>query len=607
MVAEFIENLSEFAKEQALEPVIERKSEICQITEVLCRTRHCHPILIGQTGVGCSTIVRGLAQHLLEAPLPERLRGRIIRRINFDLYFACSTSLLDSLNHFIETTYDELNRTILVLDGLSSLSHANEATCHQVLDWIKRTVASYELRVMLVADKSFYNKFLKTDAYLSAQCAVLRIEAPTFDQTLLMVAAHIKKIESTYQIKIANEIIPDVVHWSQRYLLDNSLPASALDLLDASAAAICAHQTSDILTKEDVAGVLSDRQGVEKDYLLKNETQIIEYCMTTLSHRICGQRVALNAIEKTLQSINLHTWDHTVAPKAKLLFAGPSRVGKSTIVKVLTEVLYGSETQLIRFNMHDYRYEQEVVSLLGSLGALNAESTLVQQLNAQPYSICLFEHLEYAHVRFLRVLQQLMEVGKTKDYDLSNHIFIMTVDIDNLDAVAPQKMTEPEESESGLLQFLYNDLPGEKTSMRRGLQTIEQLLQRIDPWLHQKFDDRFLQQMTIIPFSEVNGQDLAQFLDAQIVRLKKHLAEQEGVQLKYANHFSLDLLDLLPQASRTAIDVKRFFEQQVEPVVSQILLSIKSKKDIVNQLDLFVDERGQILCQPVEVLSLEQL
>lgn len=88
------------------------------------------------------------------------------------------------------------------------------------------------------------------------------------------------------------------MHWSQRYLLDNSLPASALDLLDASAAAICAHQTSDILTKEDVAGVLSDRQGVEKDYLLKNETQIIEYCMTTLSHRICGQRVALNAIEK---------------------------------------------------------------------------------------------------------------------------------------------------------------------------------------------------------------------------------------------------------------------------------------------------------------------
>ncbi len=607
MVAEFIENLSEFAKEQALEPVIERDSEIRQIIEVLCRVRQCHPILIGHPGVGCSTIIRGLARHLLEAPMPARLRGRTVLRINVDLRFACSTSLLDSLNHLIETNYDELNHTIFVLDGLLSLSHANETTCRDVLDWTKRILTSYEVRVILVADKSFYERYLKSDVYFSAQCVALHIASPDFNQALSMVMAHIKQIESTYQIKISNEIIPNVVRWSQRYLLEKSLPASALDLLDASAAAVCAHQTSEFLTKEDVAGVLSDWKQIDKNYLLKSDAQIIEYCMAELSHRICGQRAALSSVEKVIQSMNLHVWDSDLAPKATLLFAGPSRAGKSTMVKVLANVLYGSETQLIRFDMHDYQYEQDVVGLLGSLGALNAESTLVRQLNEKPYSICLFEHLECAHVRFLRVLQQLMEAGKTKDYDLSNHIFIITIDVGNLDAEAPQTVGEQEESEPGLLQFLYNELPGEKNSSKQGQQTTEHLMQRINPWLRQKFDDRFLQYLTVIPFAEVTGQDLAQFLDSQLTELQRQMAVQDGVQLRYASHFPLDLLDLLPRSSKTVVDVKRFFVQQVVPAVSQILLSIKLKKDIVSQLDLFVDERGQILCQPAEVLSLEQL
>src|SRR5436853_1150796 len=231
----FGRDLTDLAKKDELDPVIGRKNEIERVIQVLCRRTKNNPVLLGEAGVGKTAIVEGLAQEIAAGNVTGLLRDKKVTRLDLALMVA-GTKYRGQFEERIKAVMDEIRRSknvILFIDELHTIVGAGSAEgAMDASNIIKPALSRGELQCVGATTMNEYRKYIEKDAALERRFQTIKVDAPTVDETILILKGLRPKYEAHHKAKLTDEAIEASVKLSDRYITDRYLPDKAIDLMD---------------------------------------------------------------------------------------------------------------------------------------------------------------------------------------------------------------------------------------------------------------------------------------------------------------------------------------------------------------------------------------
>ena len=476
----FGRDLTELAKKNELDPVIGRSDEIERVIQILCRRTKNNPVLIGEAGVGKTAIAEGLAQEIVAGDVPEILRDKKVITLDLALMVA-GTKYRGQFEERIKAVMDEIRRTknvILFIDELHTIVGAGSAEgAMDASNIIKPALSRGELQCIGATTLNEYRKYIEKDAALERRFQTVKVEAPSVDQTILILKGIRPKYEAHHKARITDDALDAAARLSDRYLTGRFLPDKAIDVMDEAGsrariaamtrppnvkdieaqieqirvdkeAAIKAQdfekaaalrdsekQAKDrldtilsewrinkeekevLVTEDDIMHVVSKWTGVPLSRMEQQETQKLLAMESELRGKVIGQDEAVVAISKALRRSRADLKDPR-RPIGSFVFLGPTGVGKTFLARTLAEFMFGDADALIQIDMSEYMEKFTASRLIGSPpGYVGYEEggQLSEAVRRRPYAVVLFDEIEKAHPDVMHLLLQILEEGKITD------------------------------------------------------------------------------------------------------------------------------------------------------------------------------------------------
>jgi ATP-dependent Clp protease ATP-binding subunit ClpC len=476
----FGRDLTELAKKNELDPVIGRSDEIERVIQILCRRTKNNPVLIGEAGVGKTAIAEGLAQEIVAGDVPEILRDKKVITLDLALMVA-GTKYRGQFEERIKAVMDEIRRTknvILFIDELHTIVGAGSAEgAMDASNIIKPALSRGELQCIGATTLNEYRKYIEKDAALERRFQTVKVEAPSVDQTILILKGIRPKYEAHHKARITDDALDAAARLSDRYLTGRFLPDKAIDVMDEAGsrariaamtrppnvkdieaqieqirvdkeAAIKAQdfekaaalrdsekQAKDRLdtilsewrinkeekevfvTEDDIMHVVSKWTGVPLSRMEQQETQKLLAMESELRGKVIGQDEAVVAISQALRRSRADLKDPR-RPIGSFVFLGPTGVGKTFLARTLAEFMFGDADALIQIDMSEYMEKFTASRLIGSPpGYVGYEEggQLSEAVRRRPYAVVLFDEIEKAHPDVMHLLLQILEEGKITD------------------------------------------------------------------------------------------------------------------------------------------------------------------------------------------------
>ncbi|MFZ4683231.1 MAG: ATP-dependent Clp protease ATP-binding subunit, partial [Terrimicrobiaceae bacterium] len=476
----FGRDLTEMAKKGELDPVIGRADEIERVIQILCRRTKNNPVLIGEAGVGKTAIAEGLAQEIIAGEVPEILREKKVITLDLALMVA-GTKYRGQFEERIKAVMDEIRRTknvLLFIDELHTIVGAGSAEgAMDASNIIKPALSRGELQCIGATTLNEYRKYIEKDAALERRFQTVKVEAPSVDETILILKGIRPKYEAHHKARILDEAIESAAKLSDRYLTGRFLPDKAIDVMDEAGsrariaamtrppnvkeieaeieairidkeAAIKAQdfekaaslrdtekQAKDrldgilaewrankeekevVVTEDEIMHVVSKWTGVPLSRMEQHETQKLLAMEKELKGKVIGQEEAVIAISKALRRSRADLKDPR-RPIGSFVFLGPTGVGKTFLARTLAEFMFGDPDALIQIDMSEYMEKFTASRLIGSPpGYVGYEEggQLSEAVRRRPYSVVLFDEIEKAHPDVMHLLLQILEEGKVTD------------------------------------------------------------------------------------------------------------------------------------------------------------------------------------------------
>ncbi len=440
----FGRDLTELAYGGRLDPVIGRSKEIERVIQILTRRTKNNPCLIGETGVGKTAIVEGLAQYINNGTVPKSLLDK--RVITIDLTSMVSgTKYRGDFEERIRNMIDEVitaGNIILFIDEIHTIMGVGAAEgAVDAANMMKPQLARGGFQVIGATTTEEYRKTIERDSALERRFQKILVEEPCEEDSLAILRGLRPKYELHHQITISDEALLAAISLSQRYDCGRFLPDKAIDLLDEAASRLRMYSTGKtknelVLTKEHIAKMVAQTTGIELCAITEEETQRYLTLDTVLSKQVIGQTEAIKSICKALRRSRVGLKD-PIRPIASFMFAGTTGVGKTHLCRVLAETLFGSRDSIIKLDMSEYMEKHTVSRLIGSPpGYVGFEEggQLTDKIRRKPYSIVLFDEIEKAHPDVANILLQILEDGEVTDAMgrkavFKNAIIILTTNI----------------------------------------------------------------------------------------------------------------------------------------------------------------------------------
>lgn len=472
-------DLTAMARLSALDPVIGRDQEISRCLLVLGRRTKNNPVLLGESGVGKTAIVEGLAQKIVKREVPKKFFN--YRLINLDLSsVVAGTRFRGDFEERLVSLLEEIREAknvIIFIDEIHNLVGAGGAGggSMDAANILKPALSRGEIRVIGATTVDEYSQFVEEDAALERRFQPIYVEEPNKKITLKILEGLKDKYEQFHGLKIKHSALEIAVDLAHRYLTERHLPDSAIDLVDeaASKKAIAAGMLStaalklqrtleevredknNLVKEEDFASATQIRDQekkilgrlnklVERDFrvhypLIVNPSDIMEVVSQVtgiptqdldqseeqrllslekeLSSSVLGQEEAVKEIAKVLRRsrVGLNDPDR---PLGSFLFLGPTGVGKSLVAKELARLLFDDPEALIKLDMSEFSEKHTVSRLLGAPpGYVGYEEggELTTKLRRRPFSVILLDEIEKAHPDIFNSLLQVLEEGQLID------------------------------------------------------------------------------------------------------------------------------------------------------------------------------------------------
>ncbi|MBM7655997.1 ATP-dependent protease ATP-binding subunit ClpC [Neobacillus cucumis] len=473
-------DLTAIAREGSLDPVIGRSKEIQRVIEVLSRRTKNNPVLIGEPGVGKTAIAEGLAQQIVNNEVPEILRDKRVMTLDMGTVVA-GTKYRGEFEDRLKKVMDEIRQAgniILFIDELHTLIGAGGAEgAIDASNILKPSLARGELQCIGATTLDEYRKYIEKDAALERRFQPIRVDEPTLEESIQILAGLRDRYEAHHRVSITDEAIDAAVKLSDRYISDRFLPDKAIDLIDEAGSKVrlrsyttppnlkelevkledvrkekdSAVQSQEFekaaslrdteqrlreqleetkktwkekqgkenneVTVEDIASVVSSWTGVPVSKLAETETAKLLNLEESLHSRVIGQEEAVIAVSKAVRRARAGLKDPK-RPIGSFVFLGPTGVGKTELARALAEAMFGDEDSMIRIDMSEYMEKHSTSRLVGSPpGYVGYEEggQLTEKVRRKPYSVILLDEIEKAHPDVFNILLQVLEDGRLTD------------------------------------------------------------------------------------------------------------------------------------------------------------------------------------------------
>jgi ATP-dependent Clp protease ATP-binding subunit ClpC len=599
-LAEFTRDLTAEAAEGRLDPLVGRDAEMQRIIEILCRRTKNNPVLIGESGVGKTAIVEGLAQRIVDKVVPTFLENKRILSLDLSLVVA-GTKYRGQFEERLKKIMAELresNDAIVFIDELHTLVGAGSAEgTLDAANILKPALSRGEIQCIGATTPTEFRKTIEKDRALERRFQSVRVEPPTESEAMQIIEGIVERYEAFHQLRYTKDALSAAVTQSNRYIADRFLPDKAIDVLDeAGARAKLRYQQENQgepswketvenwkraaanedqlisyelrsleetffaveVTKDDVDEVIARWTGVPVSSVKQKEAEKLLGIETALHERIVSQRPAISALARAVRRSRAGL-KNPGRPVGSFLFLGPTGVGKTEVARSIAEFLFGSEKSLIRFDMSEFMEKHAVSKFIGSPpGYVGHEDggQLTEKLRRSPYAVVLFDEIEKAHPDLFNILLQVFEDGILTDaqgqaVDCKHAIFIMT---SNIGARVIQKRAA--------LGF-----QGSADSSRDRME--EEVMSQVKKTFQPEFINRLDE---IILFDELTDDDLLRIVDLQIERLNKVIAPRE-LTISLSDSARRWLIDkTLVDRKYGARPLKRALQKYVEDELSEALI-----------------------------------
>jgi ATP-dependent Clp protease ATP-binding subunit ClpC len=553
-LAEFTRDLTAEAANGRLDPLIGREPEMERLIEILCRRTKNSPVLIGESGVGKTAVVEGLAQRIVDRSVPTFLENKRILSLDLSLVVA-GTKYRGQFEERLKKILSELAEekdAIVFIDELHTLVGAGSAEgTLDAANILKPGLSRGEIQCIGATTPAEYRKTIEKDRALARRFQAVKVDPPTEEEALNIIRGVVERYEAFHQVRYSSEALAAAVHQSNRYIADRFLPDKAIDVLDEAGARaklrmqqemrgdaswketveswkrIAANEEQLVnyelktldetffaveVSRDDVDDVIGRWTGIPVASIKQEESQKLVNIEAVLNERIVSQRSAISALARAIRRSRAGL-KNPQRPVGSFLFLGPTGVGKTEVARALAEFLFGSERSLVRFDMSEFMEKHSVAKFIGSPpGYVGHEEggQLTEKLRRSPYAVVLFDEIEKAHPDLFNILLQVFDEGTLTDatgntVDCKHAIFIMT---SNLGARAMQK----------------NASLGFSASSAGTREKVEAEVMSI---VRQTFAPEFVNRLDeIVLFDELADADLMQIIDLQVGKLNAILADR---------------------------------------------------------------------------------
>lgn len=499
------------------EEVVGFEGEIRAIIDVLARKDRANILLVGETGVGKTSLINYLLQKIACKQMPLSLSG--LHPFELDLIslsqgVSYKGEIEDRFKQVIDLIQGQV-QPILVIDNFYRVED-KQSMLNGILPGLKKMLSKNAIQVICTTTVDGFTKDIEKDKEIMAFFEKISIEEPSVDQAVKILQSKCKAYEEFHKLPVEADVPEEIVRLAKRYLSEKNLPSSAIDLLDRAMATVkISNEMADIegkesgikkesLQKDEIRDVISAMTGIPMGNIQSEERERLSNAEEILHKRVVGQNHAiksiLDAVFESRSGLNKKG-----QPMGSFFFLGPTGTGKTELAKSLADFLFNDETAILRFDMSEYKEEHSVALLYGAPpGYVGYEEggLLVNQIRQHPYSVVLFDEIEKAHRSVFDLFLQILDEGKLHDRlgrvgDFSNALIIFTSNIGS--------------------DYIFKAFGEGKVP------THDQMLEVMQG----QFRPEFLARLTeIVPFSPITEEMIDRIFDIHLKKLDKSLKEQ---------------------------------------------------------------------------------
>jgi len=629
-------DLTAQAKEGKLDPVVGRDAQISRVITILNRRTKNNPVLIGEPGVGKTAIVEGLAQRIIAEDVPDSLIDK--RIIVLDLAgMIAGTKYRGEFEERLKKVLSELENdtnSIVFIDELHLIVGAGAAEgAMDAGNILKPSLARGKIQVIGATTTAEYSKHIEKDMALERRFQPIQVPEATVPETLAILKGLRKHYEAFHGVTISDDVLGDIVNFSDRYINERFMPDKAIDLMDEASAHLRVNKVKTspevrklqkelklvntriddavegedyeraaryktrasqinkelskftlnaksakkmVLTSDDVAAVVARITGVPVSKVIRAEAKYLLNLEKGLSKYVIGQDEAVTAVARAIRRNRLGVGSAN-RPIGSFIFLGPTGVGKTELARVLAREYFGSESALVKIDMSEFAEHHNVSRLVGApAGYIGYDDggQLTDKIRRQPYSLVLFDEIEKAHPDVFNMLLQVLEDGyltdaKGRKIDFTNTIIIMT---SNIGAEKLQK-----EASLGFQASSDDDLKDlTKLHEANKDKVFAELKKSMRPELLNRID-------TTIVFHALTKKNIFRIIDIQINELSQRL-QKHGIGLVLTNKAKQYLLDKGYDAKNGVRPLRRVIQDTLEDQISLDLLNETYAKGDILQI-----------------------
>lgn len=548
--------------------VVSRDAEIERVIQILNRRTKNNPILLGEPGVGKTAVAEGLAMRIFEKKVPPKLFDVRLYLIDFAAIVAGTQfrGQFEARLKSLLSEAEERKNVVLVIDEIHNIVAAGDAEgAMSAANILKPALARGEIQVIGATTLSEYRKHIEKDTALERRFQPVLVDEPSIEESIEILNGIKDYYEKFHSVKISPEIVEQAVRLSERYITDRFLPDKAIDVIDEAGSRVnlrntalyeltrtnerlsaLSEQINELnekaggdedyeklaelrseelrleqkkaeyeaqsknleITFDDIAAVIEGWTKIPVHRLTEDESEKLLHLEERIHQRVIGQDEAVTAVSRAIRRgrADITTKKRPVS----FIFAGPTGVGKTELVKTLAEVMFNNEEALIRIDMSEYMEKHAVSKLIGSppgyVGYDDA-GQLTEKVRRKPYSVILLDEIEKAHPDVFNVFLQILDDGRISDshgkvVNFENTIIVMTTNAGS----------EFRANKSG---FARNEELTLKDNVEKSLKEFfrPEFLNRIDD---------------IVTFKPLSKEELRQIIDLMLKDITGKLAEKKA-------------------------------------------------------------------------------
>ena len=623
-IKEFTVNINELIKNHKIDKIVGREKEIETLIKTLSRRNKNNALLVGEGGCGKTSICYGLAQKIEEKQVPDWLLNKNIIMLDV-MSIISGTTFRGMFEQRIKGLFEEIKKTdkyILLFDDMQQVLKTGTKDKDSDLSGMLSSLLN-ETNVRIIGTLSFkdYKNGIEANSNLAQKIKKIIISSSTNEDAVKILKEIKSNYEKYHRAVYSDEVIEYAVDLASRYIADRALPDSAIDIIDYVGASTtfidkdpqeikdlkikldeiydkelflseqkdleALNELSEekgniiiqlndlkrkykshldeyytIITKEDIASVVSNMTNIPINRLSSNEKEHIAQINTILKKQIIGQDEAVDTICKSIKRNRVGLSNESKPINVSLL-VGPTGVGKSLLAKKIAEEVFGSEKNMIRIDMSEFSEKSSISKLIGtSAGYVGYGDTnqLTDKVKNKPYCVILLDEIEKANEEIYNLLLQVFDEGRLTDGQGSVVSFKKTIILmtSNVGAKSSDELGQG-------IGFVTKADENKKSIIEKSLK--------------QKFNPEFLNRIdSIIHFNPLSEDDLKKIIKLELDMLIKRLNK---------NNLNLEINDdIIKFIYDKAIEEKKYGARPIKRIITtyveDILVDMMLETDYIN-------------------------